>query len=164
MQIDCYNNYSANNVVTKDIRYLKSYNVNMKENTDMLNPTFIVKESMSNVANINYLYCSQFRRYYYVISCECGVGGVLLIHCKSDPLMSFQNEIRTCGAMVTRQQNIKDMDIVDPKLLIKAPHQIYTQNFSNTPFNNSANSNIVLTCTGGVTVSTTSKTNESEVV
>lgn len=67
-------------------------NVILKNETNLMEPTFILKTNPV-VYNANYLFCEFTSRYYYINSIDALSGGRIAIHCKIDVLYTYRNEI-----------------------------------------------------------------------
>lgn len=67
-------------------------NVVLKDDTDLMSPTFILKTSPV-VYNSNYLYCSFTHRYYYINEVIAMSGGRVAINCSVDVLYTYKDEI-----------------------------------------------------------------------
>ena len=69
MNITLYKTKSANNVVNKKLTSEKNLGNNciLADNTSVTNPTVIVGgiKSLDSIADYNYAYIPEFRRYYY---------------------------------------------------------------------------------------------------
>lgn len=82
-------------------------NVRLKEQTELFNPTFILRTN-ENVYSANYLYCSFTGRYYYIERFDALPGERIAVQCRVDVLHSFRNEIKSSQAWVTRSANTAD--------------------------------------------------------
>lgn len=72
-------------------------------NTDSLNPIFKVDGTRSNV---NYCYCSEFGKWYFVESVEALAGGHCLYHCHVDVLHTYRTQIKELECFVARNEDI----------------------------------------------------------
>ncbi|MBO5839310.1 MAG: hypothetical protein J6R06_06540 [Bacteroidales bacterium] len=88
-------------------------------NTDSLNPIFKVDGTRSNV---NYCYCSEFGKWYFVESVEALAGGHCLYHCHVDVLHTYRTQIKGLTCLVARNEDINKWkrDIHDEMIPIKA--------------------------------------------
>lgn len=87
-------------------------NVVLKENTNLMSPTFILK-TQALVYNSNYLYCDFMGRWYYIDSIEGMTGGRIAIHCKIDVLFTYKDEIKASSGWVVRSETTTDVDEYD---------------------------------------------------
>lgn len=104
MQITLYNVTSDKRRINKPLdNVIGVYsNVKLKENTSVANPVFLVNGLSNN--QFNYLYCPYLNRYYFktdVIYCK---GQLWEIHCHTDVLMSFKDDILEHDAYILRQE------------------------------------------------------------
>ena len=83
-------------------------NVILKDDTDLMSPTFILKTS-EVVYNSNYVYCSFTHRYYYINNIDALSGGRLAIHCSIDVLYTYKDEILNSSAWIERSDTTTDM-------------------------------------------------------
>lgn len=83
-------------------------NVVLKEDTNLMSPTFILKTS-EVVYNSNYVYCSFTHRYYYIDNIDALSGGRLAIHCSIDVLYTYKDEILNSSAWIERSDTTTDM-------------------------------------------------------
>ena len=95
-------NSSKNNVVNKAISEIDEVVVQYKEPCDMLNPVIILP-LRSNYLKCNYIYLSDFNRYYFVeeITCE---RQRLLISCRVDVLYSNRSKIKSLKGYCVRNE------------------------------------------------------------
>lgn len=73
--------------------------VRLNENTDLMNPTFVLKTNPV-VYNANYLYADTMGRYYYINRVTAMSGGRISIDCKIDVLHTYRSEILGSSAWV----------------------------------------------------------------
>lgn len=93
-----------NNVVDKDGKVTLGQDIScVMVNTDSLNPIFKVDGTRSNV---NYCYCSEFGRNYFIESVEALAGGHCLYHCHVDVLYTYKDQIKELECFVARNENI----------------------------------------------------------
>lgn len=82
-------------------------NVILKDETNLMEPTFILKTNPV-VYNANYLFCEFTSRYYYIESIDALSGGRIAIHCKIDVLYTYRNEILNSTTWVERSDITTD--------------------------------------------------------
>ena len=105
MICDLYKTNSENNVLSKTLTEIKkNIAVKLKENTSIIKPTFILSSDNVDFKKLNYLYCSDFGRYYYVDNIILLKGGLLEIECRVDVLMSFSNDIKKSSVLVLNSE------------------------------------------------------------
>lgn len=154
MKVDIYCNRSGNNYVTKKITKIKTLDLHLKEDKmSVLEPVFEVAEKNIDtvMSSANYVRVSDFGRYYYMTPVMV-TGGMVELHCKVDPLMSFASYIRNTNATLKRQEHKESKFVVDEKLPISKQRYISQYNFDGTPFTQITKDNqhfVMLTTTGG---------------
>lgn len=104
MQITLYNNKSDNRVLNKDITQVYELSsVILKDDTELVNPTFILNGSI-NTASFNYIYAPSLHRYYYVSNVTYSQQR-LYITCHIDVLMSYKTYLLAKSAILSRSAN-----------------------------------------------------------
>lgn len=68
---------------------------------DIITPTFIFDYSASALS-CNYLYCSEFARFYFVTNIAVDTAGRINISCAIDVLQTYGAAIKNCRATVIR--------------------------------------------------------------
>lgn len=98
MNITLYNNTSPPNKIVKTLSGTPWEITNVRFTDDnalsVISPKLIldIGTEVDKLAKYNYLRIPKFSRYYYFEVAETS-GGLAVIHCKSDPLMSFSSDI-----------------------------------------------------------------------
>ena len=90
MTIQIMRNNSPNNKIDKEVEIKKEVAGKIKEDTDIINPSFIVKSAGTDFNNVNYLYCVDLERYYFIKTVIEKNGGLLEIVCHEDVLSTFK--------------------------------------------------------------------------
>ena len=106
MEIIAYINGAESNVVEKTpyLTSLGTYTVKPTETLDIETPSFIINYSSASILQCNYLYASEFNRFYYA-KIRTRPGSEAIIDCVSDPLMSFRSYIYNCDIMASRAES-----------------------------------------------------------
>lgn len=105
MTCDLYSTKSENNVLSKTLNEIKkNIAVKLKNDTSIIRPTFILSNDNINFKELNYLYCEDFGRYYYVDNIILLKGGLLEIECHVDVLMSFADDIKNASVLVLNSE------------------------------------------------------------
>ena len=92
--IDLYRNNSELNRMDKDLETGLTIYGNLKENTSIVNPVFIVETPIDVLSNYNYVYIYKFSRYYFITDMVTINNSLTEIYLHVDVLMSFKREIR----------------------------------------------------------------------
>ena len=128
MLLTLYNNKSDKNVIGKDLTENLEITSQLKEETSLLYPAFIVK-SNSSIFNSNYLQASDFGRFYYIKDIKKAPGGVMIISCEVDPLESFKSEILNNTGIISRQEFKWNLYLNDRAFRTYQNPQIITKSF-----------------------------------
>lgn len=111
MQLTLITNASEHNVIGKSLTVRKSIVGVLKQDTSMVNPTFILDYDSDYLTDINYVYCSDFHRYYFIDNIIARTGSRVELVCRVDPLESFKNSILNQTVVINKQQNIGDSNL-----------------------------------------------------
>lgn len=146
-----YVNSSAPEYMTKTLSTGVTVSCNFKAPIDVENPTIYIAGGAA-YADYNYAYIAEFGRYYFIKPVG-GTSQTVTYECKSDPLMSFKDQILACPAVIARNPWHWDMYIPDSRLPVEARTVSAILNFPNAnetsgPFDGTHNC-YVLTTLGG---------------
>lgn len=118
MNVNFYKYTGDDRVLNKSLIFLYSCNTMQPfENVEMLNPILILSKSDNN-DSANYIFISDFNRYYFVKNKEEKRGGIIVLHCSIDVLMSHKNSILNCPITCLRNENVGITQVIDKKLPI----------------------------------------------
>lgn len=93
--------------------------VQPKQPCDILNPVFTLAYD-SSLVNANYVYCPEFKRYYFVTKPPTLLAGKRMeLQCTVDVLMSWQSGIKSVKTLISRQENAGLSTIPDSNIVIK---------------------------------------------
>ena len=143
--VECklYINSSENNKVYKNITQVKSYQLVLKKDTDLINPVIEISDS-SNLSDVNYMYFND--KYYFIDSMECMNGTRWRIHGHVDVLMTYKNQILYIPCIIEREQSHNDLYIDGGSYVkgVKNYNQVvnFSGGFEDSPEN-------ILICCGG---------------
>ena len=95
----------------------------MKENTSVINPTFVfnrkkpqVNEILPNYFSCNYIYSYATKKYYFVNDIRMNNASALEFVCTEDVLETYKNNILSLTTLIERQENVYSPYIVDNEL------------------------------------------------
>lgn len=131
MNIKLYTNKSDVNYVDKDITELATLTGYLKEATSVTDPVILLDSIDSYVASTNYIYISELNRYYFVNDITSINNGLWELSCHVDVLMSFRDTIRQQTCIVSRQENVTNMYLSDPRLKVQADPYVQQLYFPN---------------------------------
>lgn len=103
MTITTYSNASEEHVLDKSITKINdNVSVVLKDDTNVLSPTLITSQNISHT--FNYIYISDFNRYYYVRNITYSQQR-FYIECAVDVLMSFNADIKSLELIANRSSS-----------------------------------------------------------
>lgn len=144
MTITTYSNASEEHVLDKDITKInENVSVVLKDDTNVLSPTLITSQNISHT--FNYIYISDFNRYYYVKNITYSQQR-FYIECAVDVLMSFNAEIKDLNVIANRSSSYYNVYQKDDTIPFENRNVISTQNFP-SGFNSQS---LILAVNGGV--------------
>lgn len=109
MKITYWTGFSKRKNSTKQPTSGTEIDVVLKDNCSILNPVF---ECVGIPANVNYIYCADFGRYYYV-SGVAHDGPHIIIDCECDVLATYKSQIGSTSALVEFTSSSSDIKISD---------------------------------------------------
>lgn len=104
-------------------------------NFDLLNPTFTLKFTRNDNtqnwrASANYLYISEWDRYYFIDNLSAAPGNnILIASCREDVLYSFRHQIVNFEGFAVRSQSVGMNYITDSKIPVD-PNRVSVENIN----------------------------------
>lgn len=86
---------------------VSTHTITLKDGCSIDRPVVSFSAQAAALAPLNYAYIDTFQRYYYITDRKSLINGVMELTLESDPLQSFQTEIKQCTATITRNQNLR---------------------------------------------------------
>lgn len=118
MTINLYSTSSDERNAVKDLTLIASDILIRPTNTfDMLQPVFVISYDASYIS-ANYIYCTEFNRYYFVGDVQVEIGKRIIFPCKVDALSSWITQLRSCPCTVIRSEAAGITAVPDAKLPI----------------------------------------------
>lgn len=111
--------------VNKSIGVIADVSAIMKENTSMLQPTFLISRK-SWVNTCNYIYVEDFDRYYFIGNPVYAMGGMIEIPCKVDVLTSNRDKIRAIRCTIERQEKVYNPYLPDSQIVTDSKRVVDT--------------------------------------
>ena len=145
MDVVLYKNSSENYRIDKTIVSQGTYSCTLKDGCSVENPSILL--ASGNISDINYMYISDFGRYYYINEIASVRQGLWEIHAHVDVLMSYKTEIKACSATLKRQENLFNMYLDDPEFRTYNKSEIVTKLFTGGGL--SKNLSYILVVAGG---------------
>lgn len=93
-----------------DLEQVGEYSFVMKNESSITSP---VIQLQADINGANYAQIEEYGRYYYILSTVNKSNDIVEISMKSDPLMSFYDQVMECDAIVVRQANNYNLYIED---------------------------------------------------
>lgn len=132
--IDLMTNSSDTNVLNKNTSLLSTVTGTLKNRTSIINPVIQIQGSVPS--NCNYMYISQFGRYYYVDDITSISNDIFEISAHVDVLKTYANQIRSCRGIIARQQNNWNLYVDDGAFKTYQNEIILVQNFPQGLYSN----------------------------
>lgn len=131
MVLNLYTNNSDDKVVTKDITSLVSLTGTLRDDCSIIDPVIMISSDSFNnamAAACNYAMIPEFGRYYFVKNITLS-GKFWVIEMHVDVLASFQTELKSLEAIVSRQENKFNLYLQDGMFKTYQNPKITVQNF-----------------------------------
>lgn len=129
-------NISPVNKVTKSFASgTQTFDVVMKENTDIFRPTFTI-QTTERLWNYNYIDGSNFSGRQYFIKDIRSIGNNRFeVDAETDVLSTWASEIRSNTAILRRQEGVYNLYLDDPEFHVLNYERIQTLRFPENGFN-----------------------------
>ena len=138
-------NKSEKIALTKDLTtILEITSAVLKEETSIIDPSFIIEAELSSIAEVNYITVASFRRSYFVLNMRSITNDLVELNCHVDVLSSFASEIKANKGIVYRQENKWNLYLNDGVIQAYQNPIVTTQAFPK----GFTESNYVLVCAG----------------
>lgn len=147
MTVTLYHNRSDNNHVDKNLSEIVTLNGTLRDQCSVLEPTILI--NADNLSSANYMYIPEFGRYYYITGIVSVRTGLWALTGHVDVLYTYRSEIRGCGAIIARQQNLYNLYLDDDKFLVNAQRMFTAHTFPNRIADASSGAAFVMTVAGG---------------
>ena len=132
MTVTFYKNSSDNNVLNKSITaaFTNPITGTLREKTSMLNPSILFEISPSLLKDVNYMYITEFERYYFIEDIIADSNGLTRVVGRVDVLMSYADSIKDSTAIVKRNALNYNLLINDGSLVAYADGYVLAYKFS----------------------------------
>lgn len=97
----------------------------LKDNTSVVKPVFTIHlgkggapANLSALSQMNYCYCPEFKRYYYIVDMQSETAVIVNIYCEVDVLATFKEDILKTPAFVYYSQSRYNSLVPDNRLHI----------------------------------------------
>lgn len=104
MEMRLYKTMDNDNVINKELDLLYTFNINLKNTTDIITPIILVNDKKEmNIKQCNYCYLEHFNRYYFIRTIENMNNNVWRLYLECDVLESFKDDILNSRAEYKRK-------------------------------------------------------------
>lgn len=138
LTVTLYNNGSPVEKIGKTLTNGSDFSCLLKDATSILKPTIEISSS-SNLSGFNYMYISDFGRYYFIDDIVSTHNNRWEISAHVDVLETYKTEILTNSAVVRRQQTQYNLYLDDPDFHAYNYERIQTIKFPANTFNKALN-------------------------
>lgn len=128
MELKLYKTNDDDNVIGKELTFLKSININLKDDVDVSNPRIRLKLSVDDVKNFNYAELETFGRKYFVRDIQNINNAIWLVRLECDYIETFKDDILNSKASVTRNIGVGDYQDISQEFEVKRDVHIYKSN------------------------------------
>ena len=153
MQIKFGYTFDDRRKLEKNVTWFDTFNCKPYTDYNISAPNLLIVNATGAIANNNYAYIEDYKRYYYVDSVTVGRNGMYVVQLSVDVLMSYVDGIKNLSATISRQENIGINDIVDSLLPLQNRKELAVIEFESSEFNISSagtgDYNFVLNVSGG---------------
>ena len=98
-------NSSEKICLTKNTTTILEISAVFKEETSLIDPSFIIETDIATISEVNYITVADFRRSYFVLNMVSITNNLVELNCHVDVLSSFASEIKANTGIVYRQEN-----------------------------------------------------------
>ena len=153
MQIKFGYTFDDRRKLEKSVTWFDTFNCKPYTDYNISAPNLLIVNATGAIANNNYAYIADYKRYYYVDSVTVGRNGMYIVQLSVDVLMTYADGIKNLSATISRQENIGINDIVDSFFPLQNRKDLAVTEFDSSEFNissaNTSNYNFVLNVSGG---------------
>ena len=138
MTIYLINMNQEKNKISKSISYAKTITGTLKDGSDVVNPSILVEQTVTDVCGYNYAYIPEFKRYYFINNVSSFRNTLTVISMTVDVLKTYESTILNSLCIITRSGKSADAiySLPDDRYPVKqseTTHVIaYPELYSNT--------------------------------
>lgn len=138
-------NKSDSRYINKIITLITSLTGELKNQSSLLTPIFVIQPSSSEIVSCNYFTIPVWNRSYFVTDIISITNDLVEIHGKVDVLTSFSNEILELECIIERQESLYNLYLPDGDFRIEGRPSVTSLRFPGGPTRNT----LTLIATGG---------------
>ena len=124
------NNRQELNKIRKSPATVLTLTGTLREETDIVNPEINI-EYDGTLTNCNYMYISEFHRYYFITKIESVRTGLWRVSAHCDVLKTYADEILSTEAVVARSETDFNLYLNDAMFKVYSNPRIQCANFPN---------------------------------
>ncbi|MBQ1296090.1 MAG: hypothetical protein IIY21_18730 [Clostridiales bacterium] len=113
----------------KQVTYSHSYEGVLHNESNVVNPSILIKVPASAIAGCNYMSVTEFGRLYFITDITAVSADLSLVSGHCDVLSTYKTGIRTNSAIIARssQQGNWNLYLTDPMLNVNSKSEIITK-------------------------------------
>lgn len=136
MQLVLYKNISSDNTINKVLTNGTVFNINLKRETDILNPDlFLVRLTGIDYNDFNYAEIVELKRFYFIDSISSVNASLFKLECSTDVLETYKTEILNSEASFKKSIQAGDYGEVDLKTSTKKLLEYFDSDLELEPSN-----------------------------
>ena len=136
MQLVLYKNVSSDNTINKVLTNGTVFNINLKRETDILNPDlFLVTLTGIDYNDFNYAEIVELNRFYFIDSISSVNASLFKLECSTDVLETYKTEILNTEASFKKSIQVGDYGEVDLKTSTKKLTEFFDSDLELEPSN-----------------------------
>lgn len=128
--IELMNNRDELNKISKNPSSVRTLSGTLREGTSIVDPEILI-EYDGTLTDCNYMYISEFHRYYFITNIESVRTNLWKIYAHCDVLKTYAQGILGCTGVIARQENEWNLYLNDSAFKVYANPRIQVSNFPN---------------------------------
>lgn len=133
LSVQLMNNSSPVEKIGKTLSAGNTYNCALKDDTSVLDPVIIIQTS-DNIYTYNYMYISDFGRYYFINDIISLNNNRWMIKAHVDVLETYKANILNNNAVIKRQEKLFNLYLDDPEFHVLNYERVQTLKFPANAF------------------------------
>ena len=126
MEIVLYNTKNDDNVINKELNELYRFNIKLKNDVYLINPTIILNDKGSmNFRLCNYCWIEEFDRFYFIRNVRNITNNIWELVLECDVLETFKNDILNGVGEYTREITSGDYQNTNTNVDVRKTIDIY---------------------------------------
>lgn len=139
MEVKLYSMSCEKNVVNKasHITLVDTLQGTLREECSLLTPSIVIEipsTALYNINSFNYIYITEFNRYYYIKDVSSVRESLWRINLDIDVLYTYKDKILLHSALIDRQENTYNDMLVDDKVCVSSDYDFEVIEIDNSVF------------------------------